>query len=670
MPGLPRAYPAPHWLTWLIVAGLALVYTGERILAAAPVARAIASGAGVLIVVGAAGWRLVAWRRAPADARGTEGLFVLMYAGCVLALALFFLAGAGTTWLGIDFAEPASETRFTTSLTVIASIVLALSLLSALAAHWAAGPANQRDETPGAVDRLRITQVAAAALVVAMAGAMLMLTGFVAARRDKTLDVSYFRTASPGGAVRQIAETMSSPLRVILFFPPASEVNDQVTGYFRALASVEAVQIEEHDRLASPQLAEEYRVTDDGTIVLVAGDRSERITLPVDMRNARRRLRGLDEEVRRSLMRVAREERTIYLTVGHGELNDPRSVGPLDAMPFRSIRGLRNLFQLLNYRVQDLGVQSGLGNAVPGDAAMVLVLGPQRPFLEPELESLRRYLDNGGSLLLALEPGSGFDMGPLRERLGVEFHDVPLADDQQHLRQRGNLSDRRLIVTDRFTSHAAVSTVSRGGVGAGILLMGAGYLEPYGDSRRANFVVRSLPSTFADLDQTFEFDEAAEERKSYSLVAAIEDEPAGGGEDAGSEGGGMRALVLADAELFSDAVISSLGMNAALAADAITWLGREEERSGETVSEEDVPIVHTRAQDVAWFYSTILGAPALVLLFGLVGVRRRRRGTRRASDSPATARAHAVDEAASTVELVASGSGESVDEESRQGETP
>jgi hypothetical protein len=88
----------------------------------------------------------------------------------------------------------------------------------------------------------------------------------------------------------------------------------------------------------------------------------------------------------------------------------------------------------------------------------------------------------------------------------------------------------------------------------------------------------------------------------------------------------MRALVFADTEMMSDRVVSSFGMNAALVADAIRWLGREEDLSGETTSEADIPIRHTRAEDVAWFYSIILGAPSLVLLAGLIGVRRRRRG--------------------------------------------
>jgi hypothetical protein len=608
----------PAWLTWLVVGALAAVYAGERIVPGITIARVILSGGGAVIVMLATVWRFLSWRAAPADTGTTERLFFLAYAGCALALVGFFLAGDATTWLGIDFREPQSASRFHTAAAVLACIVLAASVAPALAAQWAA-PAGGADAGTGSVDRLRIAQVASAGLAIGLAGAFLFLAVYVASARDKTVDLSYFRTASPGSAAQNIVESLPGTLRVLLFFPPASEVKDQVLGYFRALdAAAENIVIEEHDRLASPALAEEHNVIQDGTVILAIDDRSERLTLPTRLADARTRLRKLDGDVQQMLMRVAREERTIYLTVGHGEINDPSSTGPLEEAPFRSIDALRNLFRLLNYRVQDLGIQGGLGNDVPADAAVVLVLGPQRPFLDPELQAIDRYLGRGGSVLLAMEPEGMFQLGPLRERLGIEYRNTLLADDQQHLRQRGNISDRRLIVTDRFTSHTAVTTLGQAGAGAGILMMGAGHLETFGSGSNATFVVRSLPSTFADLDRDFEFDQGTEERKIYSLVAAVES-------DSVDDAQGMRAIVVADAELFSDAVVSSLGLNAALAADAMRWLGREEDLAGETTTEEDVAIAHTRNEDVAWFYSTILGAPSLVLVLGLVGVRRRRR---------------------------------------------
>ncbi|MGH7506996.1 MAG: Gldg family protein [Longimicrobiales bacterium] len=633
LPARWRASTSPGWLTWLLLGGLVAVYAGERIVPQLTAARIALTGGGLLLVLAVTAWRFASWRRAAADARNVERLFFLGYAGCALAVIGFLLAGDARDWIGLSSDEPDAADRFDTALTVLSTILLAASLLPVLAAQWATGLRARAPRDAGAIDRLRVSRLAAAGLTVALAGAFLLLTGYVASARDATLDLSYFRTASPGTAVRQITGSLGAPLEVLLFFPPANQVKDQVLGYFRALdGASDNVTIEEYDRLASPALAEEHRVTEDGTIILSVGERTERITLPTSLAEARARLRGLDEAVQRSLMRVARDERTVYLTTGHGELNDPESANPLEATPFRSIGALRSLFGLLNYRVEDLGIQNGLGNEVPADAAMVIVLGPRSAFLDAELGTLDRYLAAGGSVLLALEPESDFDLGPLSERLGVTFHDVPLADDQQHLRQRGNLSDRRLIVTDRFSSHASVSTVGQAGVGSGIALMGSGYLETDQPGSRATIVVRTLPTTFADRDLDFEPDADDDAPASYALVAAVEGDDEVGGDateeaDTTTAGGKMRAMVFADAELFSDAVVTSLGLNAALAADAVRWLGREEELAGETTSEEDVPIVHTRAEDVAWFYATIFGAPLLLLALGLFGVRRRRRGT-------------------------------------------
>jgi gliding motility-associatede transport system auxiliary component len=634
---------APAWLTWVLVAGLFAVYLGERAAKEVAIARIVLSGGGFLLVLAATAWRLISWRTARGDTERVERLFFLTSAGCLLSVVGFFLAGNGYDWIGIDFDQAQTLARFKTAAAVLAAILLAISLFPALAAQWATGTDGRGvDRQTSAVDRLRITQLAAAGLTVGLAVAFLFLIGWVASERDKTIDLSYFRTSSPGSAARQIVESRSARLRVLLFFPPANEVKEQVRGYFRALqTATNNVSVEEYDRLAAPEIAQQHRVTQDGSIVLAYNDRSEIIALPTSWREARHRLRAFDADVQRALMRVARDEKTIYLTTGHGELNDGTPAGPLEMRPFRSVDALRKLFDLLNYRVADLGLQGGLGNEVPADAAMVLVLGPSRPFLEPELQSLDRYLARGGSVLLALEPEGTFQLGLLRQRLGLDYRAVPLADDRQHVRLRGTVSDRRIIITDRFSSHASLSTLGRVSAGSGTLLMGSGYLEPVDSTALPTVVMRSLPSTFADRDGDFEFDEKTEERKMYSLVAAIEPRattpapPAARSDTTAKSDSSAapavtppaataRAMVFADAELFSDAVVTSLGLNAALASDAIRWLGREETLAGETQSEEDVPIVHTRAENVAWFHATILGAPALVLGLGLLGVRRRR----------------------------------------------
>jgi hypothetical protein len=355
-----------------------------------------------------------------------------------------------------------------------------------------------------------------------------------------------------------------------------------------------------------------------------------------NLATARPILRGLDRRFQTSLMPTLRRRQTVYLTTGHGELND--STGRvLSEAPLGGVSTLKELLGFIGYDPRDLGLTTGSGNAVPADAAAVMVLGPRRPFLAEEIAALERYLDQGGSILFALDPEGDFEMGDFEQRLGVRFVPVPLADENQHLRQTGQDSDRRLLITDRFLSHESVNTLARAGGGAGVVVVGPGYLEAV-EGAQPRFVMRSLQSSFTDENQNYRYDEGSETMDAHPLVAAVDlgsaprDSAAAAAVDSTQALLGQlaplrtgRALVYASSSPFTDAVLVSIANNAALISDGVRWLVGEEALAGEVVTEEDVPIVHTQEQNVIWFHATILGAPALVLAIGLFGVQRRRK---------------------------------------------
>jgi hypothetical protein len=355
-------------------------------------------------------------------------------------------------------------------------------------------------------------------------------------------------------------------------------------------------------------------------IVLVQGDKRESLELRLDRTAARRRLRTLDAEIQGALMRLARPERTVYLTIGHGELNDPETRGPLAATALRQVKTFEAMLARSNYLVTPLGLKQGLGREVPLDAAIVVIAGPRQPLLDAEVATLDRYLQRGGAVLIALDPEGASSLGGLEQRLGFRFSPVPLADETAHLVAAGNPSDRRLLLTDQFSAHASATTLSRAR-GASLLFAGAGALEVIEaiDGGHPSVVVRSPASTFADVDGDFQFDPGPETKRAYALVGATE----GPRIPPGAERP-MRAIVLADAELLSDALLER-EENALFVHDAVQWLGGEERYAGTTSSEKDAFVKHTRSEDVLWFYSTILGAPSLLLALGLVVTRRRRR---------------------------------------------
>lgn len=613
-------------LIWALCVGSVGVFLGERVFQSLVAARVVLSGAGLIVLAVTILASLQAWRSSEGEERRVAGLEAMMCVGGALAV-LGFLAGStdGVRWLGMDFDSAAAEGRFRRGLWSVSGIVLGMSILPALGTQWALR-AHGRSRASGLVEARRIYDVATGALTVALAAAFLMLTGYIASARDWTFDASYFKTSSPGGPVQEIVRNLEQPLQALLFFPDVSSVGDQVEGYFRALEGLtDNVVIESYDRLMSPDVAERYQVTQDGTVVLLSGTGEERLSFSMDLDEARSRLRVLDGEAQQRLLMLTRERHVLYLTTGHGELNDvaepeaPRAEGgPPPAADTARLPALRRLLGLMNYEVRDLGVLTGLAGRIPDDAAAVLAIGPRQSFLEEEMGAIAEYLERGGSVLLAVDPTSDFELGEVGRRLGVRLQAERLADDRRHMRRTGGLSDRRLIVSDRISLHPSVSTAARQGRQGGVLFVDAGSLlaDEAPDGLRTSVVLESLPSTFADLDGDLQFDDGPERRESLALGVATEGVLTPGSDP-------MRALVYADSDLFSDDVLGSLAANVSLVADGVRWLGREEEFSGATISEADTPIAHTQAEDAVWFYALILGAPGLVLALGL-GLARRR----------------------------------------------
>jgi hypothetical protein len=452
--------------------------------------------------------------------------------------------------------------------------------------------------------------------------------------------------------------------------------------------------------------------------VLAKGTTTNVLTVGTELEQAKTKLKTLDRDFQEQLLKSARSQKIAYLTVGHGELNDGPRVATSDAVRTGNIA--RTLLQRQNYLVKDLGLAQGLAREVPSDADLVLVLGPTEPFSGEEIDSLTRYAEGDGKLVLALDPDafSTRDLAPveepatpegsarpassgapassagpaaspapagsaapepapaaaadasplakLAEVVGVKFSPNVLANERNHVRLRGDNSDRSRIVSNSFSSHASVSTLSRNSPRAAVVLFGAGSLEQVpGSKTRPDFAVRSMTGTFEDKNRNYEFDKGSETQKLFNVAAAVS-RPAGGAaksedaekdEHAGHDHGDdekdatgekakdekekkdakekkkdvreMRAFVLADADAFSDFVMGEVMGNQVLFVDAVRWLVGEESFSGPPNTEEDVRIQHTKQEDLVWFYASIFGAPGLVLAAGVFVSRRSRRSSQK-----------------------------------------
>jgi hypothetical protein len=622
---------------------------GERFFGETAGPRFVMTCIGLLLIIGITASRVWTMTGSAGPRRRVERTLLLSHAVTLVALVVYVLS---TTWfLGKLELTDAGTAHAHGALTAVFAVLLIGSLVPLVMAELSLGIALRTayDVSSGSgveagVEYLRVREIGWSGLSVGLALALLLVTCQVANERNVQRDVSYFKTSSPGESTQKIVASSSDPIKVLLFFPDVNEVKTQVKSYFDAVAAATGrMTVETHDRLTDAELAGKYKVTKDGTIVLVRGtadkEKSQTIDVETEINRARtssNKLRNLDREVNTALVKLMRDKRKAYLVTGHGELNDPDSM-PAE-MKARATERPVTLFKprltSLNYETKNLGLID-LAKDVPEDATVVIVLAPSVPLQTSEWDTLIRYLDRGGRLMVVLDPTGATDLGPLEAKFGLKMVPGHLTDEQLYIKRRGNPSDHRMTATNQFSAHASTTALSRTSTDRGIPLIDSGALDDVQITGKPNEVpkktitIRSMESSFMDFNNNFTFDGAGtppEKKQRWNIAAALEGpKPAG-------EKEGYRALVFADAGLFSDLYgRNQLGQVVAVLAsdplldDSIRWLGGEEVFSGEVVSEDDKPIQHTKNEDVVWFLLMIIGAPIVVLTLGLVGTSARRR---------------------------------------------
>ncbi|HEX2874678.1 MAG TPA: Gldg family protein [Polyangiaceae bacterium] len=681
---------APGWLLPLYLGGLALVLLGERALSGLEKGSGFVTALGVVAVVAATALRFSPKFKSQGERANIERLLALLSVLGLVALAIYYVTtDAGAERVGISKLATEKRDHTLELLRVLWVSLLTLGVVPQIFAETALRP-MRRAERPEA---RRVSAAAMAGGSLAMVVVYGSLLVYASGGIQKKWDYSYFKTSRPGEATVKIASSLSEPIRVVAFFPEVNEVKTEVQSYLKELAaSSPKLKVEMKDRLLAPKLAKELRASQDGVIILSKGSATYTLNVGADMNSARAKLLTLDRDFQEQLLKAVRSHKTVYFTVGHGELNDaPKGSSEKEG---RTANLVKLLLQKQNVTVKDLGLGQGLGSDVPADADAVVVLGPSEAFAAEEIASLQRFADKGGHLLLALDPESSSEMNlvtaeegkaavegtsaapttapsaapaakpaapaasgsaagkapappapktPAPPHLaalvgitGLTLAPDLLANETQHITVRANDSDRTRLQVNSFSSHASVSTLSRAAPRAAIVVFGSGSLEkPQNLTGKVDFTVKTPSGTFNDANKNFKLDKDAEKTQVYNIAAAVTRPVAGApaapppkpddkdkGKDKKPEVKEMRAFVTADVDAFSDLVLTNVVGNQVLFVDAMRWLVGEESYAGRTNTEEDLHIEHTKQQDLAWFYSTIFGIPALVLGAGLF-IRRR-----------------------------------------------
>ena len=470
----------------------------------------------------------------------------------------------------------------------------------------------------------------------AFAIASLIPINYIAHDTNVRKDMGYFKTAMPGDSTQGIVSNLEQPIHAYLFFPPSSDVTEEVRTYFDQLNGPQFTK-SYVDHSLEPELSKELNVRDNGYVVFVRGKgeekQVERIKIGADFKTAKRILKKLDEELREGLLKLAKDAETLYVTTGHGEMYWKL---PKDADPARKISFLKKGLRSANFQVKELSLTNGLGSEIPEDARAVMILAPQTNFLDSEIESLISYWKGGGDLFVALEP-DGADLSPLLTELGIEYalgSSLAHSNYFEPIGRKPVPSDQRNLVTNKFSTHASITSLSRNNKIMKLTFSGAGALSALSETEseaNAKVIIRSLEGTWQDLDGSLSRN-GAEKSDEWPLAMASTFSPVAADEDTeGGEAEESRAVVFGDATWLNDLYIAkgyvvggyTINPHGTTLSSTLFWLTESEELAGDVNNENDVKVQHTKEGQGWIFYGTVFLVPLSLFGIGTARIRRR-----------------------------------------------
>ncbi len=154
-----------------------------------------------------------------------------------------------------------------------------------------------------------------------------------------------------------------------------------------------------------PQIARQYQVKQYNTVIVEAGVKKETVE------------ELTEANLTNAIMKVTRDvEKVVYFLTGHGE----RSITD-DGV--ESYKQAAEAIKKENYLVKELNLvrQIGSGKGIPDSCTVLAIVSPKSNFFPQELDSIKKYIDDGGKVLILLDPEHNDDIASFLAYYHVEI---------------------------------------------------------------------------------------------------------------------------------------------------------------------------------------------------------------------------------------------------------
>lgn len=229
--------------------------------------------------------------------------------------------------------------------------------------------------------------------------AVIVAINYVAAQRQWRYDVTEQGVFSLAPQTLQVLEGLDGEVVATAFYREGEvgATRDLLESY-AAESALFTFDVVDPDK--RPELAEQFEITQYGTLHVATADDATRITTVNE------------EELTNTLLRLtAAERRRVYYTTGHGEPDID------DATDVTAYGALKSALENEGYDVQSLALAEVPD--VPADADLLIVVAPERPMLGREVEAIDRHLLRGGKTMIMVDPQRGDELLPLLTARGI-----------------------------------------------------------------------------------------------------------------------------------------------------------------------------------------------------------------------------------------------------------
>lgn len=430
---------------------------------------------------------------------------------------------------------------------------------------------------------------------------------FLGSRYNQRIDttVNQINTLSPLSI--QAVKNLKEPVQATGFFVQGGGLNRQdVEDRLKLYAAVsDKFTYRLIDPQAAPQIANDYKVQFDGTLVLERGKRRE---------NA---LQTDEQGITNAILHVSQDTQpAIYFTTGHGE-HSPADSGD------NGYSFMQQALTASNFKVDVINLLT-VTDTLPSDISMLVIAGPRNAFSPEEANQVKAYLDKGGRALIMVDPQMPTGLEAALKDWGVEARGDAIFDPKF-----GFSGQLQTPVITQYGAHKITDDL----VGEATFFSNARSLSRLTgaqSSRSASSLASTSDASWGETDfdsiksQKAQFDVSKDTKGPLDLMLAIEDASAK-----------ARMVVIGTSSLVTNGslrarAVTSGGQqitfgNGLLILNAVNWLGGQEDLIQiPPKTNQPQPVLLSAEQSSFVFWSSFLLVPLAILIVGaLVWWRRR-----------------------------------------------